>query len=332
VPEGPFRAKGYENPEYETLWAFGADCSNSDFAAILAANKVCDDYGVDTISTGNAVAFLMECFEKGYISASDLNGVQLRWGDPTAMVQVARQIANRESRAGNWIADGGVRHAAERIGGDAKDFAIHAKGLELPAYDPRGLQGHGLGYAVSTIGGSHQIAYAVQELFGFPEKVDRFSFHDKGRHSVWSNRYIMIFDCAVACGFANAFTESRLDSEVFVQWLQTATGMKGAFKDPEGMNRIFDRIYNVEHAFNVRRGFLKEQDTLPRRLTDETIQDGPSTGHVWHRDALIEDYYQARGWDVETGVPMKATLNALGLGYVAEDLEREGFYQTNPSL
>ena len=324
VPKGPFKGEGYENPEYETMWCFGANCLNSDFSAILAANKICDDYGVDTISTGNAVAFLMECYEKGYISEADLDGVSLKWGDPEAMLAVTKQIVTRGSRAAGWVADGGVRHAAQMIGRDAADFAIHAKGLELAAYDPRGIQAHGLGYAVSTIGGSHQIGYGVQELFGFPEPVDRFSAKDKGRHTVWANRYITIFDCAVACGFANAFTDSKLDIDSFAKWLQMATGMNDAFGSPDLLTRVFDRIYTLERAFNLRLGIGAEQDTLPKRLRTTGISDGPSAGHVWHRDELVEDYYRVRKWDLKTGVPLRATLEALDLVKVADDLAREG--------
>ncbi len=324
VPAGPFRGGGYENPEYETMWSFGANCMNADFAGILAANKICDDFGADTISTGSAVAFLAECYEKGYVTDADLNGIALKWGDAGAMVAVARQIVNRESAAGNLIADGGVRHAARVIGRDAPDFAMHAKGLELAAYDPRGLQGHGLGYAVSTIGGSHQIGYGVQELFGFPEKVDRFSSVDKGRHTIWTNRYITIFDCAVACGFANAFTESRLDFTTFREWLTLATGMAEAFGDSERMLAAYDRIYNLEHAFNRRMGLTTADDTLPGRVLKERLPDGPSAGHLWQRKALVRDYYRARGWDQKTGVPLRATLEGLNLKAVAEDLEGEG--------
>lgn len=323
VPEGPFQGSNYENPEYETMWAFGANCMNSDFTAILKANQICDDYGADTITTGNAVGFLAECLERGLIQRADINGVDLKWGDPEAIVEVARQIVDRESPAGEWVADGGVAHAAQVIGGGAAVFAIHAKGMELPAYDPRGAQAHGLGYATSPIGGSHQIGYSVQEIFGFPEVVDRFSAEDKGRHTIWSNRYIMIFDCAVSCGFANAFTESRLDFESCCHWLALATGMEAVFKNPEALNVIFDRIFNLERAFNLRMGFTAEDDTLPERMLAETIQDGASAGTIWHRRELIADYYRQRGWDLETGVPLRETLARLGLVHVADDLERE---------
>ena len=324
VPDGPFAGKGYENPEYETMWSFGANCMNDDFAAILAANRLCDDYGADTISTGNGVGFLMECYEKGYITKDDLNGVALEWGDGVAMVEVARQILTRSSRAGAWVADGGVRNAAKQIGRDAMDFAMQVKGLELPAYDPRGLQAHGLGYATSNMGGHHQIGYSIQEIFGFPEHIDRFSTKDKGRHTIWSNRFVTTYDCAVVCGMPNAFTESKLDFTSFPDWLQLVTGMP-ELGSKELMDDVFDRIYTLERAFNVRMGFTEKDDTLPKRLLEEPLPDGPAAGHVWKREEMLRDYYEARGWDPQTGVPMRSTLERLRLGHVADDLEREGF-------
>lgn len=324
VPDGPFKGKGYENPEYETMWAFGANCWNSDFAGILKANQICDDYGVDTISTGNCVGFLMECYEKGYITKEDLNGVELVWGDAVAMVAVAKQIADMSSEIGKICAKGGVRAAAEHIGHDSSDFAMHNRGLELAAYDPRGIQAHGLGYATSNIGGSHQYGYSVQEIFSFPEKVDRFSADDKGRHTIWAQRYITIFDCAVTCGFPNAFTDSKLTFQNFGQWLEMATGIKDAFGTEEKLEQIYDRIYNLERAFNHRMGMTIEEDDLPKRVKTEALPDGPSAGHVWHKEELLDDYYEKRGWDKNTGVPTRETLEALNLGYVADELAAMG--------
>jgi aldehyde:ferredoxin oxidoreductase len=323
VPDGRFPGTGLENPEYETMWAFGANCLNSDFAALLAANKICDDYGVDSITAGNALGFLTECYDRGYITKDDLDGVELTWGNAAAMVEVTRQLATRGSRAGEWVADGGVRNAARVIGRDSADFAIHSKGLEFAAYDPRGLQAFGLGFATSNMGAHHQIGYSVQELFGFPEKVDRFSTEDKGRHTVWANRYITMFDCAVACGFPNAFTESRLDFETYPEWLYRATGIE-AFRDARAMDDLYDRIWTVERAFNMRNGFTAADDTMPKRLLEETMADGKSAGHVWHREPLLLDYYRVRRWDLQTGVPTRGLLHDLRLDDVAGDLSREG--------
>jgi aldehyde:ferredoxin oxidoreductase len=326
VPEGTFEGKNYENPEYETMWSFGANCLNADFAGLLAANKICDDYGVDSITAGNALGFLMECFDRGYITTDDLNGVSLTWGNAEAMVEVTKQIVTRGSRAGNWIADGGVKNAARIIGRDSADFAMQIKGLEFAAYDPRGLQAYGVGQATSNMGAHHQICYPMQELFGFPEQVDRFSAEDKGRHAVWSNRYIMIFDCAVACGFPNAFTESRLDFDTFPEWLYQATGEE-SFHDKASLDDLYDRIWAVERAFNMRNGFTAADDTMPKRLLEEAMPDGKSAGHVWHRQPLLEDYYRVRRWDPVTGVPTRALLHDLDLDDVATDLAREGILQ-----
>ena len=198
---------------------------------------------------------------------------------------------------------------------------MQAKGLELAAYDPRGIQAHGLGYATSNIGGSHQIGYSVQELFGFPERVDRFSALDKGRHTIWSQRFITIFDTAVACGFPNAFTESQLKFETYLTWLSKATGRTEEFSGVEALEATFARIYTLERAFNLRMGLTKADDDLPARLKEEPIPDGPSAGHVWHREELLRDYYRARGWTENSGVPTRTTLASLGLGEVADDIQ-----------
>jgi aldehyde:ferredoxin oxidoreductase len=323
VPDGPFKDQNVENPEYETMWGFGAHCMNADLAGLFAASTLCDDYGVDSITAGNAVGFLMECYEKGYITADDLNGVELTWGNVAGIVDVTRQIVTRSSRAGNWIADGGVRNAARIIGRDSADFAMHIKGLEFAAYDPRGLQAYGVGQATSNMGAHHQICYPIQELFGVPEPVDRFNPKDPGKLAVWSNRYIMMFDCSVACGFPNAFTESRIDFNSFPEWLYAATGIE-AFRDKASLEHIYDRIWVIERAFNMRNGFTAADDTMPKRLLEEPMPDGKSAGHVWHRQPLLEDYYRERRWTPETGVPTRALLDDLDLDHVATDLVREG--------
>ena len=129
----------------------------------------------------------------------------------------------------------------------------------------------------------------------------------------------------IACGFANSFTDSKLDTKTLCQWLYLATGIREPFDSPEKFDKAFDRIYNIERAFNLRMGLTEKDDTLPKRILEEPIPDGPSAGHTWHRDELIKDYYKERGWNENTGVPMKSTLEELNLAFVAEDLEREGF-------
>ncbi|MEG2929648.1 MAG: aldehyde ferredoxin oxidoreductase family protein [Oscillospiraceae bacterium] len=312
VKEGPFKGEGYDNPEYETMWAFGANCLNFDFKAILKANQICDNCGIDTMTTGTCVAFLMECYEKGYITKDDINGVDLKWGDGVAMCEIVQQIADRSSPMGEACANGGVRHCAQVVGHGSEKFAMHAKGLELAAYDPRGAKAHGVGYATSPIGGSHQTGYGMAEIFGMPEKVDRYTPYGKGKYTVYSQRFIMCCDTAVTCGFPTGFTPEALNFETFRDWVTMAAGPMDSMATKETMFDAFDRIFNVETLINIRHGVGDESNDLPDRLKEEKMPDGYAKGNVWERDILIKEYYEAREW-TEKGVPKKELLERLGL-------------------
>lgn len=318
VKSGPFKGEGYENPEYETMWAFGPDCLNFDFSAILMANKLCDDKGIDTITTGSCVAFLMECYEKGYIEKEDLNGVEPIWGDGVAMCEIVKQIADRSSKLGNACADGGVRHCAEVVGHDSARFAMHTKGLEMAAYDPRGAKAHGVGYASSPIGGSHQIGYGMAEIFGMPEKVDRYAVHGKGKYTVYSQRFMLCSDTAVTCGFPTGFTPEALNFETYRDWIQMAAGPMASLETEESMYQIFDRIFNVETLINLRHGVDGTYNVLPDRLKYEKMPDGYAKGNVWEQEVLMKEYYEAREWDKQ-GVPKKELLEKLGLTDAVEE-------------
>lgn len=324
ISDGPFKGEGYENPEYETMWSYGGNCLNFDVKAVLMANKICDDLGIDTMSSGSSIAFLMECYEKGLIKKEDLNGVEPKWGDGEAMCAIAKQIALRESPLGNVIADGGVRHAAEVIGQGSEHFAMHARGLELAAYDPRGAKAHGVGYATSPIGGSHQTGYGMAEIFGMPERVDRYAVHGKGKYTVWSQQYIMCVDTAVACGFATSMPPGGIGFETYPHWVEMAAGPMEFTQSQEELLRCFDRIFNVETIINLRLGGKARENDLPGRLKEEPMPDGYAKGNVWEKDILLSEYYEARGWTQE-GVPTRKTLHDLGLDKEADDLEKRGF-------
>lgn len=312
VESGPFKGEGYENPEYETMWAFGPNCLNFDFNAILAANKICDDKGVDTISTGSCVAFLMECYDRGYVDKEDLNSVEPVWGDSVAMCEIVNQIADRSSKLGDACADGGVRHCAEVVGYGSARFAMHAKGLEMAAYDPRGAKAHGVGYASSPIGGSHQIGYGMAEIFGMPEKVDRYSVYGKGKYTVYSQRFMLCSDTAVTCGFPTGFTPEALNFDTYRDWITMATGPMESLKTEESMYEVFDRIFNVETLINIRHGIDGKYNVLPDRLKYEKMPDGYAKGNVWEEEILMQEYYKERGWN-EDGIPKKELLENLGL-------------------
>lgn len=318
VKKGPFKGEGYENPEYETMWSFGANCLNFDFNAILMANKICDDSGIDTMTTGTCVAFLMECYEKGYIKKEDINGLELNWGDGVAMCEMVKQIASRSSKIGDACANGGVRNCARVVGHDSDKFAMHARGLELAAYDPRGAKAHGVGYATSPIGGSHQTGYGMAEIFGMPEKVDRYAIHGKGKYTVYSQRFIMCCDTGVTCGFPTGFTPEALNFDTFQDWITMAAGPLKGLETKEAMFNTFDRIFNLETLINIRHGMGESSNDLPERLKNEKMPDGYAKGNVWERDVLINEYYKEREWDNQ-GMPTRELLKKLGLEYVIKE-------------
>ena len=327
IKDGPFKGEGYENPEYETMWSYGGNCMNFDPKAVIAANKICDDNGIDTMSSGTCVAFIMECYERGYITKEDLNGVEAVWGDGVAMCKIAEQIALRSSRMGDAAADGGVRHLAEVVGHDSYKFAMESRGLELAAYDPRGAKAHGVGYATSPIGGSHQTGYGMAEIFGMPEKVDRFTPYGKGKYTVWSQQFIMCCDTAVTCGFPTGLTVDALNLETVSDWYTMAAGPGYGWESKEEVLRTFDRIFNLETAINLRLGGRAAVNDLPDRLKEEPLPDGYGKGQVWEKDILLPEYYESRGW-TQKGIPTRETLKKLDIEYVSDDLEERGYATT----
>ncbi len=176
----PYAGIETEGPEYENMWAFGALCGNDNYQAIIAGEELCDRYGIDVMSTGNCIAFAMECFEKGLINVKDTDGIDLRFGNHEAMIDMARKIALREG-FGDLLAEGTLR-ASQKIGKASQKFAMQVKGMEMGGYDPRGAMGQGLSYATGSRGGDHQKGLIMPEVFGFPPpRVDRFGVEGKGQ-------------------------------------------------------------------------------------------------------------------------------------------------------
>ena len=189
-------------PEFETLYAFGGATGVDNAEAIVAADRICDELGVDTISAGVAVAFAMELCEKGILTAEETGGMALKFGDHESMVKLIRMIGFREG-FGDILADGVVA-AARKIGKGSEQYAMHVKGLELPGYDVRGAKGHGLNYATAYTGADHCRGYAFQEVFGIPVPyaVDRFSADGKGKLTKWNqDMRTATTDCPTMCGF-----------------------------------------------------------------------------------------------------------------------------------
>lgn len=305
-----------EGPEYETMWSFGANISNTDLNFIVAANMLCDDYGIDTISAGVTLSCAMELYERGILSKGDLDGIELTWGNHQAAGQLLKKIAKREG-IGDVLALG-TKRAAEKIGRGADTFAMQVKGLEIPAYEPRAAKAHGLNIATSTIGASHMTGYAMQELFGIPERVDRFSIAGKGLLTKQNQDKTATYDSLIICGFPACF--GWISPEIYAQLLVAATG----FEEFGDINYLFtagERIYNLERLFNIREGFQRMDDYLPERFIREPVPDGASMGQIFEMEILLRDYYTAREWDLQSGVPTRKKLDELGLQSIATDLK-----------
>jgi len=307
IKEGPYQSGPVVGPEYETVWAFGANLGITDLGFIVAANKVCDDYGIDTISAGSAVAFAMELYERGILSRKDLDGIDLAWGNDAGAYALLMKIANRQEIGA--ILAAGVKRAAAQIGNGADYYAMQVKGLEIPAYEPRGAKAHGLNLATATIGAAHTVGYASQEVFGVPSQIERFGLKGKGALTKTNQDTTAVTDSLLMCLFPPTF--GWVDLKTYGELLHAATGIE-AFSDEANLLTAGERIWNCEKSFNVREGFTRKDDYLPERFLKEPVPNGPSRGQVFEMDKLLDDYYEARGWD-RNGKPTSQTLKRLDL-------------------
>lgn len=308
VKEGVYQGEPVVGPEYETVWSFGANLGITDLGFVVAANKVCDDYGVDTITAGVVLSFAMELFQRDILTKADLDGLDLAWGNDKAAFALLLKTVRKEGIG--EILSLGTRRAAEEIGKGSGKYAMHVKGLELPAYEPRAAKAHGLNLATATVGASHTMGYAGQEIFGIPEQIERFGLEGKGALTKANQDMSAVTDSLIMCLFPACFgwvtikTSGRL--------LYAATGVE-EFTDEEYLMEAGERIFNVEKAFNVREGFARKDDFLPDRFLTESLPVGPAKGQMFEMDQLLDDYYTARGWDKEQGNPTKEKLLSLGL-------------------
>ncbi len=294
VVELPDGSKG-EGPEYETAWAYGADCGVKDLFAITKANFLCNELGLDTISAGCTIAAAMELYEKGYIPKEDLeNGPEPVFGSSEAIVYYTRKMGLREGKLGEKLAEGSYRFA-EAYG--HPELAMVVKKQELPAYDPRGVQGHGLQYATSNRGGCHVRGYMIApEILGIPEKLETQTLEGKPK---WVTIFQDLASVIDAAGFC-LFTSFAFGADDYLELLNAATGFEMTIEE---MMRVGERIWNLERKFNLDAGVLPEQDTLPPRFFDEPLPDGAQKGAVSRMKEILPEYYELRGWDEKGYVP-----------------------------
>lgn len=313
IKKGPYKGLKGEGPEYETVAILGAMCDNSDMEAITMANYLCNDYGLDTVSCGSTIAFTMECFEKGILTKDAAGGMEICFGDSETIVALVHKIAKREG-VGNLLAEG-TRVMAQRLGQGSDRFAMNVKGLELPAYDSRAAKITGLAFATANRGGDHITGYvqgptylASPFLVIEDSEIEDPLVENPEEAKVVKDLEdaLTVFDAVGLCKFMGMTS----DAQEITRIISAVTGW--AFGVDE-FRRIGERIYNLERAFNIREGLTRADDTLPKRLLEDPLPEGPAQGHVNRLDILLDPYYEFRGWDKATGKPTPEKLKELGL-------------------
>lgn len=294
VKDGKYKTR-VESIEFESAWSLGSNCLLSDAEAISFMIDQCNEYGIDTIELGHAFSVTMEASEKGLINET------LKWGDADGMIDLTRKIAHREG-LGGILAEGPARAAAEW---GAPELSMSVKGQSIPAYDPRGIQGIGLGYATSNRGACHLRGYTVaSEIAGIPEPTDRLKAEGKGELLKVFQDLLAFSDSMNICKFSS-FSEN---AEHYAEQYSTMTGIPMTAED---VMVAGERIYNLERYYNNLAGFDKrEDDFLPKRFTEEPAS-GNSAGSVSRMDIMLEEYYQVRGW--RDGVVPAEKLRELGI-------------------
>jgi aldehyde:ferredoxin oxidoreductase len=296
----PVDGKVLEGPEYETIFALGSNCAIGSQEDIIRLSWVCDEYGMDTISAGGIVGFVMELFEKGLITTADLDGIEPRWGHSPSALALVEKMAKMEG-CGEWLSQGVAAIARRYPGSEA--FAMHAKGLEMPAYHPNAAKGMALGYAVSERGACHLRGAPLTEVLGgadplTPQGKARLFRDHQAESALWNSAVLCCFP-----GYGMSLKE-------LWQLVNAATGFE--YTTPKEFELVGERISTFARLFNTREGFTRQQDTLPARNLSQPMPAGPAKGHVVELAAMLDQYYALVGWDTN-GVPTQQQLNRLGL-------------------
>jgi len=328
LPDGPYAGTTLRSVEYETLNSMGACVWNADLDAILAANRLCDDLGLDTISAGRVISFAMELWEEEILNLDDTGGLALHWGDMDVVLRLLGMITRREG-FGDLLAEG-VRRAAQIIGQGAEQYAMHVKGMEIAAQDGRAQKSMGLAHAISNRGADHLKAFPTIDETGHPEEgrrrygeaylpeiVDPLATKHKPLLVKDGEDFGAVVDSVGVCKSGGTFVFAELYWPDIAAALEAATGME---MPVERLKRIGERIYNLQRCYNVLHGITRADDRLPRRFTDEPSPSGNARGQVIDLEPMLDEYYRLRGWDPTTGWPTAQKLRELGLEEAAEKL------------
>jgi aldehyde:ferredoxin oxidoreductase len=318
----------YGGPEYETLASFGSLCGIDDLKALARANQICQMYGIDTISAGTMLSFAMECFEEGLITEKDTDGLKLTFGNTEAMLSMLEKLCRREG-FGDLLSLG-PRAAVEKIGGKAEDFAVHVKGLTLPAQEPRGKTAVGLAYAVSASGPDHmeiqhdqvlenESGLSFYEPIGLQETVPALDLgHRKVRNFLYLQQLYSMYNSIGLCMFTAKPVGPIYINDV-VDYVGAVTGWKTSLWE---LMKVGERHTTMARIFNLREGLGAKDDVLPKRL-HEGLGNGPLKGQKIDENLLreaVQTYYGMMGWD-EKGVPRAEKLQELDLAWLTETIK-----------
>ena len=333
IDEGPFTADPlYGGPEYETIGAFGSYCGVDNLAAVCTANELCNRYGLDTISCGATIAWAMEAFESGELTAEDTGGIEIKFGDAETMVELIRMIVTREG-FGDILAEGSEK-AAEKLG-KGKAFLTTSKGQEAPAHMPQVKRSLALIYAVNPFGADHESSdhdstYEEGGFMAFKERYTAIGLTNplpaqslapgKVEFARISQHIFSLMDSLSLCHFAWGPSWQLYGPEHMPRLVEAVTGWDVTMAE---LLEVGERRVNMMRAFNAREGINRNQDTLPEKFFSKGLQGGPSDGLKIDRQEFenaLSEYYRQCGWDENTGAPTRETLERLGLDWVADNL------------
>ena len=312
LTEGPYAPLDAAGPEYESLGTLGGLCRVDDLSAICVANDLCNRYGLDTISTGATIAFAMEAYEKGIITKADTDGVELTWGNAPALVAMVEKIGRREG-IGRLMGEGSKR-MAETLGGNAVEFAVHVKGLEPSAHDPRRFFSQALNYATAARGACHnaswshpyELSLSAPEI-GITEPHDPYKIDGKAEFTAKMQNWMSAMDCLVICRFTQVGKAVTISNQI--DWIRAITGWD---MDVAEFMNAGERAFTLKRLFNTRLGISRKDDILPPRFLTLLPQGEGLTNQHPPMGRLLADYYAYRGWG-ETGVPTIQKIRGLGL-------------------
>ena len=328
IDGGKHRGTYTGGPEYETLSALGGGCLSTDTEGVIKANELCNIYGLDTISTGNSIQWLMECFERGVLGTEDTGGVDVRWGDSDVVIKLVEMIAKREG-IGDLLAKG-LQRASEETGKDSYKWAIQARGLEQSRVETRSAYGYALAFAVNSRGPDHLNTECLAEFGGNREAVDlieritgdqKYAYPhttDKRAEIVrWHEDIYAASDSIGVCAFATT-AQYWIDETDLADLFSAATGIEIGAEELMNAGR---RIITMERCFNAVLGHTRKDDVLPYRLMTEMQSDAMHENAINSAeklDTMKDEYYKLHGWDPATGLPTRTILEKLGLDEIED--------------